>query len=74
MACKYCKAKTKITPLVDSKDKTEGVMAWVKKRDDGAYLCVYGWYDGWALGAVSIAPQQVRINYCPVCGERLVKA
>lgn len=73
MSCEYCKNKRKNKPLVESKDKDEGVMAWVQKRDDGAYLCVYGWFDGWDGGAVGIEPQQAKIKYCPMCGAKLSK-
>ena len=70
MACEYCKYRAMNKPLVESKDKDEGVIAWLQqlKRDEKMYLCVYGWYDG----IVGIAQQQVRINYCPMCGRRLV--
>lgn len=71
MACEYCKNKSKNRPLVESKNKDEGVIAWVQKsaRDGGTYLCAYGWYDG----IVGTEPQQVRINYCPMCGEKAVE-
>lgn len=69
MACEYCKNKFKIKPLVEPKDKDEGIVVWVKKRDEGAYLCVYGWFEY----DVIIGEQQAKINYCPMCGERLVE-
>lgn len=69
MSCEYCKYKTINKPLVESENNTEGVSVWIQKRDDGTYLCVEGWYDG----GVSIIPNRGKINYCPMCGRRLVE-
>lgn len=69
MACEYCKYKALNNPLVQSEDNTEGVCAYVQKRDDGAYLYVDGWYDD----CVYIELQRSKINYCPMCGDRLVE-
>ena len=73
MVCEYCKNKSKNKPLVESNNATEGVIAWVQKRDDSAYLCVYGWYEGWDGEGVCIERQQVKINYCPMCGAKVVE-
>ena len=74
MSCDYCKNKSNNKPLVESEEKDEIVFACVQKRDDGAYLRVDGWYNGWYGGGGCIEHELARINYCPMCGERLVGA
>jgi len=69
MACDYCKNKAKNKPLIESKDKDEGVIVGIQKRDDKAYLYSFGWFDAMC----GIRALDVKINYCPMCGARLSK-
>ena len=68
MSCQYCKNKTKNDYIVQSNDRNSGVDAKVIKNDGIALLAVSGWFDGF----VGIEPCFASINYCPICGERLV--
>ena len=73
MSCYYCKNKVKNEYLVQTDDVISGVDAKIIKNDGVALLAVSGWYDGWSGGAIGIEPQFAPINYCPKCGDRLVK-
>lgn len=76
MSCKYCSEEERINAkmIVDTsigKDYTTNVSAYVIKNKEASKIVINGIYEFENYGD-SISEINVKIKYCPFCGEKLV--